>query len=702
MAYEIRKSNNTLITNLPDYEIDNTTLSINLIGRNASNFGDAQNENFVRMLENFANHVPPVNALAGQIWFDTAVNVLRPIVYDGGAWRPIATILVAPTSAVTDEQGNLITAQEPGDLWFKSDDAQLYINTGTGFSLIGPQAVPGFGTTRFVSTAMTSISQIKHPTIQMQVNGEVIGVISSDSFQPNAAGLALGFPQIYRGLTFKNYSPGTRQSSTTTDVLFHGIVEQLDTSYTRREQDEIITGNWSIADMKMFQFGSAGNAKISFLSVGGGFPDNLTIDHPTGIITIKANGSSLLYSGDTLSPNSTDAQDLGSSGKRFDSVYAKTLNSGAPTTTANINGQWALTTNSKILPHGDAGNDLGTAALRFSNIYTFGLNSGADLGALKGNWQLDTGSQFSPKTDLGNDLGQSIKRFGTVFAGALSAATDADRLVITGDINTNGSIKPVADQQYNIGDPTAKWNTMYAYDTRSDSATIGALNATILQLQDSFQNSITRFDRDAQLTADSDTRVPTQKAVKAYVDSAGVNSGTQIGQIAQQLQDAINALQLQVNNLQTVPTGTVFWSAKSVAPAGYLICDGTAHLATTYPKLFQAIGYTYGGSGGTFLVPDLRGQFIRGSDLGRGVDAGRVFGSTQDSSFASHSHGMPGDDQLSFANGAAGWTARSRGGFSYDARSVSGGGAQVWSTTDEGGADTRPTNVAMLPIIYYR
>jgi len=79
-----------------------------------------------------------------------------------------------------------------------------------------------------------------------------------------------------------------------------------------------------------------------------------------------------------------------------------------------------------------------------------------------------------------------------------------------------------------------------------------------------------------------------------------------------------------------------------------------------------------------------------------------VFGSNQDASFASHSHGMPGDDQLSFANGASGWTSRSRGGFSYDARSSSGGGGQVWSTTDEGGPDTRPTNVAMLPIIYYR
>jgi hypothetical protein len=702
MAYEIRKTNNTLVTNLPDYEIDNTTLSINLIGRNSSNFGDAQNENFVKMLEHFANHVPPANVIAGQIWFDTATDILRPIVYDGGAWRPMATILVAPTSTITDEGGNLITAREPGDLWFKSDDAQLYINTGTGFSLIGPQNVPGYGTTRFVSTAMTSISQIVHPTIQMQVNGEIIGIISSESFQSNAAGLALGFPQIYRGLTFKNYSAATRQSTTSTDVLLHGIVEQLDSAYTRRDLDEIITGNWSIADTKMFQFGSAGNAKISYSSQGGGFPDNLTIDHPTGIITIKSNGSSLLYAGDTLSPNATDLQDLGSSGKRYLNVYAKTLNAGAPTTLANVNGQWALTAGSKFIPTADSGNDLGTAALRFSNVYTFGVNAGADLGTFKGNWQLDTGSQFSPKTDLGNDLGQSIKRFSTVYAGALSAATDADRLTITGDINTYGSIKPGADQQYNIGDPSSKWNTMYAYDTRSDSATIGALNATILQLQDSFQNSITRFDRDAQLTADSDTRIPTQKAVKAYVDNAGTNSGTQIAQVAQQLQDALNALQLQINNLQTVPTGTVFWSAKSVAPAGYLVCDGSAYLATTYSKLFQAIGYTYGGSGGTFLVPDLRGQFIRGSDLGRGVDAGRVFGSSQSDSFGSHSHGMPGDDQLAFANGVAGWTARSRGGFGYDARSVSGGGAAVWSTTDEGGPETRPTNVAMLPIIYHR
>jgi hypothetical protein len=71
---------------------------------------------------------------------------------------------------------------------------------------------------------------------------------------------------------------------------------------------------------------------------------------------------------------------------------------------------------------------------------------------------------------------------------------------------------------------------------------------------------------------------------------------------------------------------------------------------------------------------------------------------------------MPGDDQLSFANGAAGWPANSVDGFSYDARSSSGGGGRMWLTTDatdgggttiSGSGETRPRNVALLPIIKY-
>ncbi len=67
-----------------------------------------------------------------------------------------------------------------------------------------------------------------------------------------------------------------------------------------------------------------------------------------------------------------------------------------------------------------------------------------------------------------------------------------------------------------------------------------------------------------------------------------------------------------------VPAGSMNMFAGSSAPAGYLICDGSSYSTATYPDLFAVIGYTYGGSSGTFTVPDMRGRF------GEGVSSGVV------------------------------------------------------------------------------
>lgn len=69
----------------------------------------------------------------------------------------------------------------------------------------------------------------------------------------------------------------------------------------------------------------------------------------------------------------------------------------------------------------------------------------------------------------------------------------------------------------------------------------------------------------------------------------------------------------------------------SAVPSTYLVCDGSAVSRITYAALFSKIGITYGAGDGstTFNLPDLRGEFIRGWDNGRGIDAGRVLGSSQ-------------------------------------------------------------------------
>ena len=74
-----------------------------------------------------------------------------------------------------------------------------------------------------------------------------------------------------------------------------------------------------------------------------------------------------------------------------------------------------------------------------------------------------------------------------------------------------------------------------------------------------------------------------------------------------------------------VPAGTIIIVAKNTAPTGYLKANGALISRTTYATLFAAIGATFGVGDGstTFALPDLRGEFIRGWDDGRGIDTSR-------------------------------------------------------------------------------
>jgi hypothetical protein len=80
-----------------------------------------------------------------------------------------------------------------------------------------------------------------------------------------------------------------------------------------------------------------------------------------------------------------------------------------------------------------------------------------------------------------------------------------------------------------------------------------------------------------------------------------------------------------------IPAGVISTYAGAAAPLGYLLCHGQSVSTTTYAALFAAIGHTYGGSGTSFKLPDLRGVFLRGLDAGRGIDSGRKLGTQQQS-----------------------------------------------------------------------
>ena len=73
-------------------------------------------------------------------------------------------------------------------------------------------------------------------------------------------------------------------------------------------------------------------------------------------------------------------------------------------------------------------------------------------------------------------------------------------------------------------------------------------------------------------------------------------------------------------------------------PTGWLECNGASLSTSSYSNLYNQIGYTWGGSGGNFNIPDLRGEFLRNFDEGRGADPGRSFATYQGYALQGHNH----------------------------------------------------------------
>ena len=81
---------------------------------------------------------------------------------------------------------------------------------------------------------------------------------------------------------------------------------------------------------------------------------------------------------------------------------------------------------------------------------------------------------------------------------------------------------------------------------------------------------------------------------------------------------------LSLNVAVSFPAGGVIPFAGASAPVGYLLCDGSSVSTTTYARLFAVVAYTYGGSGASFNLPDLRGRAVAGKDDMGGTAASRL------------------------------------------------------------------------------
>ena len=193
MSYELRKSDGNVLGTVGDGIADTSLSSLTFIGKNLSNFGKFQNENFLHLVENFAYNQEPLNKLVGQTWYDTNSYSLK--LYTGGSdWVSLA---------VVDATGTTPTTGRPGYLWFNTTTKQLSVSDGTSYTMIGPERVQGYGVTRLSSTEVLDTNLINHAVIKAIVDGETVGILSTASFFVHSSNAIAGFTTVKRGFNLK-------------------------------------------------------------------------------------------------------------------------------------------------------------------------------------------------------------------------------------------------------------------------------------------------------------------------------------------------------------------------------------------------------------------------------------------------------------------------------------------------------------------
>ena len=262
MAYKINKTDGTLLIDLLDGSIDTSVSDITLIGRNYKGFGELINENFVKMLENFASSSAPANPLRGQLWYDTAENRLK--VYNGTAFATNG-IIVAST------QPNLAT----GDIWLNSLTNQMSFFDGTDLVLVGPTHTAAQGVSGFVAQSILNTQNQTKTVLKFFVQNTLIGVWSSAQFTPIASQVIselitgsnpLGI--IYPGFNLVNNSYKYRGIATLAEGLIDGLgTTILADSFLRSDANDITTGSLKIQNNSGLTLGLNDSLQLKFGSV---------------------------------------------------------------------------------------------------------------------------------------------------------------------------------------------------------------------------------------------------------------------------------------------------------------------------------------------------------------------------------------------------------------------------------------------------
>lgn len=354
MAYTIQKTSGSVLATVNDGTIDSSSTDLTLIGKNYSGYGDALNENFVHLLENFAATSAPTTPLAGQLWWDTTGNLLK--VYTGTAFKTVSSS-TASSSAPT---GGVV-----GDLWWDTGNSQLKIWNGSSWTLVGPAFSSGSGQSGPIVETISDGAN-DHVCVKIMISDVIVAIVSKDaSFTPSPA--ITGFSSIAPGYNLSSDISNNKLNGTATDSDALGGVAAA--NYLRSDQADSTSASLAIAvDTNAFTVGADNDLNVSVsgsdvtiknvtsdgdlilgVNDGGVAKAGITVDGATGEVLVLANPTQNLgvatkayvdaqlgsssglardgsntITGDIL-PDTNNTHDLGSSTVKFAEIHATTF-----------------------------------------------------------------------------------------------------------------------------------------------------------------------------------------------------------------------------------------------------------------------------------------------------------------------------------------------------------------------------------------
>jgi hypothetical protein len=322
MAYEVNKFNGVFITSVADGTIDTTT-DLRLVGKNYAGYGEVQNENFVHLLENFANITSPPKAITGQIWFDTSAKKLK--FYDGAKFK---------TAGGAEASASAPSGLSVGDFWWDTAAKQLYTYTGTEFTLIGPIASPDLGTS-VISPAVVygtlTTAEGPHTILKVIADSKTIAVISKAAFTLDTAKNTIDdFTVIKKGITLVKSQTGVSSD----DFVFWGTSSNANRLGGFTADQYIKTGESAfISEVSFkdpgFQLGDGNDLRVrvedgSNVIVENRLGNDITFRITVADITDERDIAVVKSTG--VEPGINNAYSLGSITKVWSNVYATAFN----------------------------------------------------------------------------------------------------------------------------------------------------------------------------------------------------------------------------------------------------------------------------------------------------------------------------------------------------------------------------------------